>query len=235
MVPYKLLTLSFESLHRLYDKARNNIMRKHPNLKRRLFMKKSVLLLIACLLLSMTACGGAENKPAANVKDIKKEEPKEKAPTETVSESEFGRLEVIAQNKEINDTYESGPMKLTVNALQISKLNPSDNYKEMFEGKDEVSVITMAVDVENTSEDTISFYPDQSTVVTDTKEQKEANIFISDELGGDFIGNVKKSGNIIYILDSKAEDIHSLKFVIEGASNSNLETVGDKIEFNYSL
>lgn len=198
-------------------------------------MKKSILLLIACLLLSMTACGTTENESAANVKNIKKEEPKEKAPAETVSESEFGRFEVIAQNKEIADTYDSGPMKLTVNALQISKLNPSDNYKEMFDGKDEVTVITMAVDVENTSEDTISFYPDQSTIVTDTKEQKEASLILSDELGGDFIGNVKKSGNIIYILDSKAEKVHSLKFVIEGASNSNFETVGNKIEFNYSL
>ena len=92
-------------------------------------MKKSIFLLIACLLLSMTACGTTENKSASNVKNIKKEEPKEKAPAETVSESEFGRFEVIAQNKEIADTYESGPMKLTVNALQISKLNPSDNYK----------------------------------------------------------------------------------------------------------
>lgn len=198
-------------------------------------MKKSILLLIACLLLSMTACGTTENESAANVKNIKKEEPKEKAPAETVSESEFGRFEVIAQNKEIADTYESGPMKLTVNALQISKLNPSDNYKEMFDGKDEITVITMDVAVENTSEDTISFYPDQSTIVTDTKEQKEASLILSDELGGDFIGNVKKSGNIIYILDSKAEEVHSLKFVIEGASNSNFETVGNKIEFNYSL
>lgn len=200
-------------------------------------MKKSILLLIACLLLSMTACGTTENELAANVKNIKKEEPtQETDKKETkVEDTEMGRIEIIAKNKEITDTYESGPMKLTVNALQISKLNPSDNYKEMFDGKDELTVITMAVDVENTSEDTISFYPDQSTIVTDTKEQKEASLILSDELGGDFIGNVKKSGNIIYILDSKAEEVHSLKFVIEGASNSNFETVGNKIEFNYSL
>lgn len=200
-------------------------------------MKKSILLLIACLLLSMTACGTTENESAANVKNIKKEEAtQETDKKETkVEDTEMGRIEIIAKNKEITDTYESGPMKLTVNALQIAKLNPSDNYKEMFDGKDEVTVITMAVDVENTSEDTISFYPDQSTIVTDTKEQKEASLILSDELGGDFIGNVKKSGNIIYILDSKAEEVHSLKFVIEGASNSNFETVGNKIEFNYSL
>lgn len=52
----------------------------------------------------------------------------------------------------------------------------------------------MIVDVtaENTSDDTINFHPNQATITTNTGEQIQAEIFISDDVGGEFIGKVKK-------------------------------------------
>lgn len=161
-------------------------------------MKKIILLV--SLMLTLTACGGKTDTPKINNSEapttkeetVKATEAAKDDKTGTIEESDIGRIEIIKQKKDINGVFESGPMKFTVEALQIAKFNPNDDSKEMFDGKDELTVVTMKAVAENTSDDTISFYPDQSTVVTNTKEQKTAEVFFSDEVGGDFIGKVIK-------------------------------------------
>lgn len=208
-------------------------------------MNKNIrnVLAVGSIALLLTACGGKTNEvksePAKNNK-VNAEttiENNKKADSSVgkVDESEFGRVEVIKEKKNINDIFESGPIKLTITDVQISKVNPSPNYKSMFNDKDEVTSVVLAVEVENTSDETISFFPDQGTIVTDTKEQKEAEIFLSDEVGGDFIGQVKKKGNIIFILDSNAEEINNVKFVLGHPSNENLENVGEDITVTYDI
>lgn len=201
------------------------------------------VLAVGSIALLLTACGGktneVKNEPAKNNKanaettvEINK---KADSSVGKVDESELGRVEVIKEKKNINDQFESGPIKLTITDIQISKVNPSPNYKSMFNDKDEVTSVVLAVEVENTSDETISFFPDQGTIVTNTKEQKGAQVFLSDEVGGDFIGQVKKKGNIIFILDSNAEEINNVKFVLGNASNSNFENVGEEITASYDI
>ncbi len=208
-------------------------------------MNKNIknVLAVGSIALLLTACGGktneVKNEPekenktnaAASVENNKKTD----SSVGKVDESEFGRLEVIKEKKNINDVVESGPIKLTVTDIQISKVNPKPDYKSMFNDKDEVTSVVVAVEVENTSDETISFYPDQGTLVTNTKEQKEAEIFLSDEVGGDFIGQVVKKGNIVFILDSKGDKINNLKFVFGNPSNSNFENVGEEITVTYDI
>lgn len=201
------------------------------------------VLAVGSIALLLTACGGktneVKNEPAknnkANAETTVENNKKTDSSVGKVDKSEFGRVEVIKEKKNINDIFESGPIKLTITDVQISKVNPSPNYKSMFNDKDEVTSVVMAVEVENTSDETISFFPDQGTIVTNTKEQKEAEIFLSDEVGGDFIGQVKKKGNIIFILDSNAEEINNVKFVLGNASNSNFESVGEEIIVTYDI
>lgn len=209
-------------------------------------MNKNIrnVLAVGSIALLLTACGGKTNEVN------KSEPPKEnKTNAETtvennkkadssvgkIDKSEFGRVEVIKEKKNINDLFESGPIKLTITDIQISKVNPSPNYKSMFNNKDEVTSVVLAVEVENTSDETISFFPDQGTIVTNTKEQKGAQVFLSDEVGGDFIGQVKKKGNIIFIIDSNAEEINNVKFVLGNASNANFESVGEEITVTYDI
>lgn len=201
------------------------------------------VLAVGSIALLLTACGGktneVKNEPAknnkANAETTVENNKKADSSVGKVDESEFGRVEVIKEKKNINDLFESGPIKLTITDVQISKVNPSPNYKSMFNDKDEVTSVVLAVEVENTSDETISFFPDQGTIVTNTKEQKEAEIFLSDSVGGDFIGQVKKKGNIIFILDSNAEEINNVKFVLGNASNSNFESVGEEIIVTYDI
>lgn len=89
--------------------------------------------------------------------------------------------------------------------------------------------------VENKTEENLSIYPDQSIITTNTKEQKEANIFISDDVGGDFLGQVIKEGNVIFLLDSKAEDLKSAKLIINAPVNEDFDTLGEKIEFDINF
>ena len=201
------------------------------------------ILAVGSIALLLTACGGKTNEvksepekenetnATASVENNKKSD----SSVGKVDESEFGRLEVIKEKKNINDVFESGPIKLTITDVQISKVNPKPDYKSMFNDKDEVTSVVIAVEVENTSDKTISFYPDQGTLVTNTKEQKEAELFLSDDVGGDFIGQVIKKGNIVFILDSKADEINNLKFVLGHPSNENLENVGEDITVTYDI
>lgn len=208
-------------------------------------MNKNIrnVLAVGSIALLLTACGGktneVKNEPAknnkANAETTVENNKKADSSVGKVDESEFGRVEVIKEKKNINDLFESGPIKLTITDVQISKVNPSPNYKSMFNDKDEVTSVVLAVEVENTSDETISFFPDQGTIVTNTKEQKSAQVFLSDEVGGDFIGQVKKKGNIIFILDSNAEEINNVKFVLGHPSNENLENIGEDITVSYDI
>lgn len=217
-------------------------------------IKRIIPLMLTAILLA--GCGNKENtaeekpvektevaaeetkeKETEEVEVEKTEEVKEKTESSigNVDESEIGRLEVINEKKNINDVIESGPIKLTVKDIQISKLNPSESYKPMFDEKDEVTVLVMALEVENTSDETISFYPNQGIVVTNTKEQRDADMFLSDSVGGDFIGQVIKTGNVIFILDSKAEEVDSMKFVLGHPSNQSFENIGEDVVLEYEF
>jgi hypothetical protein len=86
------------------------------------------------------------------------------------------------------------------------------------------------------NQDTISFHPNQGTIVTNTKEQKQASIFISDEVGGDFIGQVKKEGRVLFLLDSNPDEISSITYVIEPPfSTEEFQQVGDKSTFEFTF
>ena len=68
--------------------------------------------------------------------------------------------------------------------------------------------------MENKSADKIyTSYPDQATLVTSTGEQVEADLFLSDDLGGEIHEGVIKEGNVVFYLErGEAEKIEWVKF-----------------------
>ena len=146
------------------------------------------------------------------------------------------RKEVVYTNKDINLGGETGPIKYSTSEIQISKLiATTDDAASLLdlEKDKEAAVVVVHFDVENTSDDTISFYPDQSVMTTNTKEQVSASVFLSDSVGGDFIGNVKKSGNVIFILkNSSADDLANVTIHINAPHNDSFDSVGDPVEIN---
>lgn len=153
-----------------------------------------------------------------------------------VEESEMGKRTIVRSMKEMNEVQESGPFEVTITDIQVSDFEPSEDYKSMFEDKDKLSIVTIAVEIENKSTDTNAIYPDQGIVTTNTKEQKDVDLLLSDSVGGDYIGEVIKTGTIIALLDSPAEEIETIKYVISAPfSADTFENIGEKIIFEFDF
>lgn len=151
-----------------------------------------------------------------------------------VSENEIGELTRLAVKKELKETQKSGPFKVTVEAIQKSQLKTNEDYIDILGGED-LAVITIKVHVENISEDTNSIYADQGTIVTNTKKQVDADMFLSDNVGGDFIGEVEKSGDIIFTFEDNAEDITGFKYIVGSGSDENWEIFGEDLTFEFEF
>jgi hypothetical protein len=152
-----------------------------------------------------------------------------------VVETEGGKFTLVSLS-EVEQNIKSGPMNVTIPSVKVVHTVAEGQLKDMV-GKDEFAYVSVNMVVENSSEDTISYYPDQAKLVTNTGEQIDMpEMFLSDDLGGDFYGKVVKDGSIMFILEkSKAEDIKWIRLIIGGASDKDFNKVGEeadlKIEF----
>ncbi|WP_197046744.1 LptM family lipoprotein [Oceanobacillus salinisoli] len=221
-------------------------------------MKKFILLLMAIVLTSvLVACGSEsseeENNESANAAGESQEESvesgedseaeaegeesnsEEAADEGDVLESDVGTLNVVKKNKDMEEVFTSGPMEISILGVQTADLEPSESYGEFFDNKDKVTIVTVAMKAENTSEDTISMYPNQATLTTNAGDQVDADLWLSDSVGGEFFGPTKKEGEVIFQLDTPAEEIESIKLIISGAHDENFETVGEDLQIEIEL
>ncbi|WP_099157064.1 hypothetical protein [Virgibacillus ndiopensis] len=213
-------------------------------------MLKKLVFLFAVMVISglvLSACGEAtsdnseenakaeSNQSTASDDSAENEKTAEAKDDEMVKESEIGTMRIAYKNKELDENAESGPMKLNVSGIQVGDLEVNEDYRDMFDGKDKVTVITLKMKAENTSDDTIGFYPDQATITTDTGDQVDADMFFSDSVGGDFIGKVHKEGDVMFLVDSPVKDIGKVNLIVDGAHDENFESVGEKVEMEFVL
>lgn len=221
-------------------------------------LHKSLLLFGASVLL-LTACGGEagstddsgatddaeteevteddETVETASEKETEESEDNEETadtPEQQagdVIETEGGTRTIVATNYGIDETVENGDFIITLKNAQLSQFQPSEDFVEMFGGED-LGMITFQIEVVNDSENTNSIYPDQGIAVTDTGKQIDADLFLSDDVGGDFHGNVTKEGDVFFFFDGNAEDVSNVRYIINSGSDENFESFGEDIEFN---
>lgn len=204
------------------------------------------LMLAVCMAVSVTACGGDNGKKVESQKEISSEQKEEKedaksddSTTGEIVEENGLRKEPVATNKALNLTGETGPFKYTIEGVQVSKLTATtDEMAQMLdiEKDKEVTVVAINASAENTTEDTLSFYIGQATLTSNTKEQVESDGFLSEYINGEFLGNVKNSGTLIYVLkNSKAEDLTNLTLHIDAPHNENFENIGDEVKVEINL
>lgn len=187
------------------------------------FIYWCVCIVIAGLL---TGCGAAESNEV---------EPVEDKTTDADQDSDMGELTVTYKNNELNETRESGPIKLSVKGITVGELKVSEENKDIFDNKDIVTLVTIDIALENNSDESIWFAPNKAIITTDNGEEVEADMLISGLIGDPFIGKGKKEGDIIFILDTPAEEISQLNMVIEGAEDEESEKVGDLIEMTFDV
>ncbi|WP_090865640.1 DUF4352 domain-containing protein [Oceanobacillus limi] len=152
-----------------------------------------------------------------------------------VLEDEVGKLSIVKKNADMEEVFTSGPMEITITGVQTAELEPSESYGDFFDNKEKVTIVTVGMKAENTSEDTISIYPDQSTLTTNAGDQVEADLWLSDSIGGEFFGTTNKEGEVIFQLDTPAEEIESIKVIMDGAHDDNYESVGEELQIELEV
>lgn len=220
--------------------------------------------LVATMAASITACGGNEgapstgesagSTPAAEATPEASETPEEtpeSTPEATQSvestspdagevvEENGMRKEPIYTNKELNITGQTGPINYTIEGIQVSKLTATTDETAQLLGIErdkEVALVAINASAENTTQDTVNFYLGQSTITTNTKEQVDSDMVLSEYIDGEFLGNVVHSGNVIFILpNSSASDITNVTLYVDAPSGSNFMSVGDNVQVDIAL
>lgn len=157
------------------------------------------------------------------------------APVGDVVTNEAGESTLVSRTDDVG-TFESGPIKMTIEKANGVSMKVSPDYQDAF-GGEELEYIQVDMTVENTSDDHITFYASQAVMTTSTGEQIEPDMLMSDHLDGEYLGAVTKSGSSFYILEnSKAEDVESIKlFYSAPVDEEDWEDVGEEIEVEVSL
>lgn len=160
-------------------------------------------------------------------------EPEETTEGET-EETELGLLTTYGQVLDINESQDNGPFTVTVLNANLTELEPSEMYADFFD-YDVVTAVAIEVQVENTVGETNTIYPDQGTIVTNTGNQVDADIFFSDDVGGDFLGEVTKTGTVFFFFDGDTENIDNVRYIIDSGHDEDWESFGEDIEFSISF
>lgn len=150
-------------------------------------------------------------------------------------ETEGGLFTLIARQDQI-ETVETGPMTLDIPQLNVQDVKLSDDLIE-FVGFEPTGIIQIDMEVSNTSDDDINFYASQATITTNTGEQLESDMWFSDHIDGEFLGQVNKSGSIYYLLtDSDPEEVESIRIMISAPSTlEDWEDTGEEVDFEVNV
>lgn len=202
-------------------------------------MKKKLvsLMLILTMVVSLVACGDngkeVESEKEVTTTEDSSEEVTDDSDVGEIVEENGLRKEPVITEKELGEAGEAGPFKYEIEAIQISKLTATnDEMAEMLElEKDkEATLVVMDISVENTTEDTNYIYFDQATLTTNTKEQVEPDMLLSDYIDGEYLGNVVHSGSVFYILkNTNADELTNITLHVDAPYDESFDTIGDEV------
>lgn len=170
---------------------------------------------IGVLILSILLLGGCSSNKAETAVTP--------APAST-QESKTADYWTVIDGATWSDDYEG--LKTTVKKIVVSDKVPTSDGAT-------TSVVGVKFNIENTTKETFSTFPDQATLVTSTGEQIDADLMQSDDLGGEIYEGVTKEGNVNFFLkNGHAEDIKwiTLKWYVKKG-----ESMGDGERKNYDV
>ena len=148
------------------------------------------------------------------------------------------KKDVIITTRNIGYTGQAGPFTYEIQSIQLAKINATGDAASMLgleDGKD-ATLIAIQVSTENTSTDDMKWYPNMSKIVTSDKEQVSAHMFLSDSVGGDYLGNVVKTGQIYFICkESDAENLTGFIWRIDPPTDTKYNRLCDEIKIDFKF
>ncbi|WP_156111489.1 hypothetical protein [Exiguobacterium sp. ZOR0005] len=198
-------------------------------------------------LILLVGCGETEPSNQSTVPANQTEVPTEEAESATeekadvieedefeVEEDEVGRSQIYMKNRELGIRETMGSIVFEIDKVQTVRLEVRPDYRFLFDDKEEVTIVSFNVIVENTTDETVTFYPDQARLVTNTGEQVDADLFISEDVGGEFLGKVKKEGGVLFYVDSMPEELTEVRFIVEGPYDEQFRQI-DEDRYEYKI
>lgn len=206
-------------------------------------MKKYILLIISILIL--TSCG-IKNTDSTNsiIETSNKNESLQSSENNTkpveipqvYNDEDGGKIEILKEFKDINETFESGPIKLDLLELQVGNYKPANENKELFDGKEVVNIVIIKIKTQNLSDETMLFYPNYANLLVNEKEEIPSNLGMSDvSLGEDYSNTAQREGKVVFITKTDPKDIKSLKFKISAPTGMDLTKQYEDIIFKYDI
>lgn len=200
-------------------------------------MFKRLLSLFTAVLVCFifTACGSGVEKietPSAPTKETEPSPLKEEAETDDSKYETIpaGKYAILKEKNNLGIISTSGPMEVEISDIRIGEIIPSEEFAEYVGTSDPVTVVSLHLYVENTSTETFSIYPDQSTLVAG-KVQVDSDLWESDSIGGDYLGGVLKDGTVQFFLTTTpASEITEVRFYLDGAFNMDTYDSGNDID-----
>jgi hypothetical protein len=221
-------------------------------------MKK---VLIGILALGLLA-GCSSNNAASSTSQKKKQDPPKQAEQKKVENTKKDQdgniiLDTVGQVaksdqataelikiKEVNQTLNVAPIKVTITNLKIIKLtNISDAMKKSIEAlydKPEITepvyYIQLRYTAENTSDKNIS-WNGIHRIVTDKGEQLDPNLnFLSTKFDHEFFGKITQEDQFGLMLSPDKWDISNVKLIFnESNDDSTYETITPQQQVEYSF
>ncbi|MCY8232347.1 hypothetical protein [Priestia endophytica] len=187
-----------------------------------------------------------DNEKDSAVKEESKEETKEK------SEDGWKVKEGLGKAKDYGYGYNDeagidgtdtpskpiafGPVNLYIENMTVADIKPEESMKAMFNDLDKVRAVIVTMKAENTSDQDITFDPNQAVLVTDTGEQIESEMIMMGEVGGDFLGKVKKEGQAWWLIKDNTKDIKNIKMVIPSPyETDSLEDIAQEKRLDFEI
>ncbi|WP_251128820.1 DUF4352 domain-containing protein [Exiguobacterium sp. s152] len=138
------------------------------------------------------------------------------------------------KNRDLGIEETIGPIIFQIDKVQTLRLEVASDYRFFFDDQKEVTIVSFNVIVENTSDETVSFHPNQARLVTNTGEQVDADLVISEDVGGEFLGKVKKEGGVLFHVESMPEELTEVRFVVEGPYDDQFRKIAEE-RYEYTI
>lgn len=208
-----------------------------------MFKKVSLISFAAITVLGLAACGDSdENKTEINsdnnieAKTGDNATPSSSEAEEVANEEEIADEDNGDKEDDIWTYYEDATWEGDFKGLKtnIEKVTVTNEAPTLENEDANASAVGVKFRIENTTDDTkFDTYPDQATLVTSTGEQVEADMMVSDHIGGTIDKGVVKEGDVIFYLDrGEADKIEWIKLEWH-SSDEDLEESADYDE-NYT-
>lgn len=131
--------------------------------------------------------------------------------------------------------YTTGPFKVKITGVSAGTMTPkAEEMKSFLQDKENTQVIILFASVENTEDKKANLYLNQSLITTDTQEQLEPDLLLS-EGSGEFLSAVKQDMTMVYYPKTDVEKTKEIVLHVEAPSDENFETIGDELNITITF